>query len=191
MAAGDNDEAGGTGQSRTDHTSPFYLGPQDRPGDFITPVRLTGDNYDAWANAVRLSLRTCRKYVFVDGTITGPVAPWTQEDWLTIQYMIVSWLLNTISPEVKCTLSQYEDPRVLWNDLQERYSAVDGPKIPQVKTDLAKCTQTRGMNVGSYYAKLKILWDELNNYEPIITCTCGNCKCDVAKQSSLINIIYS
>ena len=37
------------GESSTpkiESNSPFYLGPQDQPGDYITPTRLRGDNYD-------------------------------------------------------------------------------------------------------------------------------------------------
>ncbi|CAH9127009.1 unnamed protein product [Cuscuta epithymum] len=96
--------------------------------------------------------------------------------------MVVSWLLNIISPEVKATLSNYEDARRLWNDLKERFGSVDGPKIHQVKTDLARCVQSKGMDIGTYYAKLQNLWEELNNYEPLIACKCNNCTCDVLKQ---------
>ncbi|RVW71815.1 hypothetical protein CK203_059216 [Vitis vinifera] len=32
--------------------SPFFLGTGDRPGDFITPTRLRGDNYDDWASDI-------------------------------------------------------------------------------------------------------------------------------------------
>ncbi|CAH9105980.1 unnamed protein product [Cuscuta epithymum] len=162
--------------------SPYFLGPQDRPGDFITPVRLTSNNYDDWSNAIRLALRARRKYVFVDGSIDKPAPPCTEEDWLTIHSMIVSWLLNTISPEVKSTLSRYENGARLWNDLKERFSSVDGPRIHQVKVDLARCVQTKGMTVGTYYAKLQTLWDDLNNYEPLIACKCNRCTCDVLGQ---------
>ncbi|CAH9091038.1 unnamed protein product [Cuscuta europaea] len=96
--------------------------------------------------------------------------------------MLVSWLMNTITPEVKATLSRYDDARRLWKDLKERFSSVDGPKIHQVKSDLARCVQTRGMTIGTYYAKLKMLWDDLNKYEPLIACTCSKCTCDVVGQ---------
>lgn len=38
---------------RIDITSPYYLGPHDRPGDFITPTRLRGENYDEWSNDIQ------------------------------------------------------------------------------------------------------------------------------------------
>ncbi|CAH9134222.1 unnamed protein product [Cuscuta epithymum] len=180
--ANDEDDAAGQPPAKIDHNSPYFLGPQDRPGDSITPVRLNGDNYDNWANAIRLALRARRKYGFVDGTITKPKPPCTEDDWITIHSMLVSWILNTISADVKNTMSMYDNAQALWDDLRERFSAVDGPKLHQVKTDLARCTQAKGMSIGMYYAKLKILWDELNNHEPIIECKCGRCTCNVGKQ---------
>ncbi|CAH9108208.1 unnamed protein product [Cuscuta epithymum] len=182
MATHTEEHTQGNPPARIDPTSPYFLGPQDRPGDIITPVKLIASNYEDWSNAVRLALRARRKYVFVDGSIVKPAPPCTEEDWLTLHSMIVSWLLNTVSPEVRGTLSCYEDAAKLWNDLKERFSSVDGPRIHQVKTDLARCVQTKGMPVGTYYAKLQTLWDALNNYEPLIACKCNRCTCDVLGQ---------
>ena len=47
-------------------TSPFYLGSGDQPGNMITHVVFTGDNYVAWARAMTLSLRAQRKYGFIE-----------------------------------------------------------------------------------------------------------------------------
>ncbi|RVW82347.1 hypothetical protein CK203_045082 [Vitis vinifera] len=44
--------------------------PGDRPGDFITPTRLRGDNYDDWASDIQLALEARRKFEFLEGTIT-------------------------------------------------------------------------------------------------------------------------
>ncbi|CAH9095070.1 unnamed protein product [Cuscuta epithymum] len=93
--------------------------------------------------------------------------------------MLVSWILNTISPEVKTTLSKFDDAKLLWDDLKERFSIVDGPKIHQVKSDIAHCEQSKTQTVAIYYGKLKVLWDELNNYEPLIACSCGKCTCKI------------
>ncbi|KAJ9561852.1 hypothetical protein OSB04_007012 [Centaurea solstitialis] len=76
--------------------SPFFLGPQDRPGDFITPTRLRGDNYDNWAGDIRTALEARRKFVFLDGTISKPEPPCTKSDWDTINAMLVSWIMNTM-----------------------------------------------------------------------------------------------
>ena len=98
---------------RLDSNSPYYLGPHDRPGDFITPTRLRGDNYDEWASDIQTALEARRKFVFLNGKITSPVLPCTQDDWDTLHAMLISWLINTIDPEVKATLSKYKDAKRL------------------------------------------------------------------------------
>ncbi|XP_050895027.1 uncharacterized protein LOC127101610 [Lathyrus oleraceus] len=38
------------------------------------------------------------------------------------------------------------------------------------------------MSVATYYGKLKLLWDELANYDQIPICSCGGCKCDISSK---------
>ncbi|KAL6312963.1 hypothetical protein AAG906_038532 [Vitis piasezkii] len=102
--------------------SPFFLGTGDRPGDFITPTRLRGDNYDDWASDIQLALEARRKFEFLEGTITGPQPPYTQSDWNTVNAMLVSWTTNTIDLEVKTTeiyviTTYYGKLNVLWEEL--------------------------------------------------------------------------
>ncbi|KAL5706931.1 hypothetical protein ACHQM5_025037 [Ranunculus cassubicifolius] len=139
---------------KLDISSPFYLGPQDRPGDFITPSRFNGENYDDWAGEIETALQARRKFGFLDGTITSPSPPCTQSDWLTIHAMLVSWIMNTIVPEVKSTLSKYKDAKRLWDTLKERFALVNGPRIQQLKSAIAACRQTNTMTVATYYGKL-------------------------------------
>ena len=154
--------------------SPYYLGPHDRPGDFITPTRLRGDNYDEWANDVQMDLQARRKFVFLNGTITAPSSPCTQDDWDTLRAMLISWLMNTINLEIKATLSRYKDAKRLWDTLRSRFSIVNGPRIQQLKSSIARCEQTKTMSIATYFGKLTALWEELNNYEPLIQCSCCN-----------------
>ncbi|XP_060675585.1 uncharacterized protein LOC132804998 [Ziziphus jujuba] len=107
--------------------SPFFLGTGDRPGDFITPTCLRGDNYDDWASDIQLALEARRKFEFLEGTITGPQPPYTQSDWNTVNAMLVSWITNTIDPETsiaKCeqpksmsVTTYYGKLNVLWEEL--------------------------------------------------------------------------
>ncbi|XP_021717245.1 uncharacterized protein LOC110685089 [Chenopodium quinoa] len=162
--------------------SPFYLGPQDRPGDFITSQRLKLDNYNEWSHAIFIALSSRRKFGFLDGTITSYAPPCTKDDWITIHCMLVSWLMNTIAPEVRSMLSYYDNAKKLWDDLQERFGLVNGPRIQQLKSEISRCEQPKSMSVAVYYSKLSVLWDELDKHEPLIGCKCGKCMCDVGKQ---------
>ena len=74
---------------KLDIMSPFFLSHGDRPSDFITPTRLRSNNYDDWTGDLQLSLQARRKMGFLDGTIIGPVAPYTESDWLIVNAMLV------------------------------------------------------------------------------------------------------
>jgi hypothetical protein len=162
--------------------SPYDLNSNDNPGNIITQVRLKGENYDEWSRAMKVSLRARRKWGFIEGTIETPDENSPEiEDWWTVQSMLVSWILNTVEADLRSTMSYAENARDLWLDIKERLSVVNGPRIQQLKLDLARCKQD-GMLVVTYYGKLKLLWDELANYDQIPVCSCGRCKCDISSK---------
>ncbi|XP_021757931.1 uncharacterized protein LOC110722967 [Chenopodium quinoa] len=90
--------------------------------------------------------------------------------------------MNTIDPEVRSMLSNYDNAKKLWDDLHERFGLVNGPRIQQIKSEINRCEQTKLMPVAVYFSKLSVLWDELDKHEPLINCKCGKCTCDVGKQ---------
>lgn len=49
-------------------------------------------------------------------------SPCTEEDWNIIHCMLVSWITNTIHPEVSFMLSRYDSVKCLWDDLHECFS---------------------------------------------------------------------
>ncbi|KAJ1378331.1 Retrotransposon gag domain [Sesbania bispinosa] len=151
--------------------SPYDLNSNDNPGSIITQVQLRGENYEEWAKAVRTSLCARRKWGFVDGTVKQPNEDSPEiEDWWTVQSMVVSWILNTIETSLRSTISYMENAKELWDDIKERFSVVKGPRIQQLKSELAECKE-KGMTMVNYYGKLKKLWDKLGNYQQIPTCT--------------------
>ncbi|KAL2942978.1 DIS3-like exonuclease 1 [Bienertia sinuspersici] len=70
-------------------------------------------------------------------------------------------------------LSNYNNSKKLWDDLNERLCLVNGPPHQQIKSDINHCEQTKTMLVVVNCTKLSILWSEMDKYEPLI-----NCKCD-------------
>lgn len=112
-----------------DITSPFYLGSGDHPDDYITPTRLKQDNYDEWSADIRLALQARRKYGFLKDSISCALPPYTDDDWTTVNAMLVSWILSTIDPEIKGRLTKYREASRLWTHLKTRFSTVNGPRI--------------------------------------------------------------
>ena len=56
-------------ETKIDLSSTYYLGAGDQPGNLIIHVIFKGDNYIAWSRAITLSLKSRRKFGFIDGTI--------------------------------------------------------------------------------------------------------------------------
>lgn len=76
-----------------------------------------------------MALEARRKFAFVDGTITSHTPPCTEVDWSTIKAMLISWIMNTISSEVKGTLSKYRGAKRIWGSLESRFAMANGPRI--------------------------------------------------------------
>lgn len=160
--------------------SPYDITSSDNPGSLITQVQLKGDNYDEWARSLRTTLRARKKFGFVDGTIDKPNEDSVDlEDWWTNNSLLVSWIMNTIEPSLRSTMSHMEVAKDLWEDIKEQFSVVNGPRIQQLKAELVECKQ-RGRTIVTYYGKLKKLWEELANYDHIPSCKCGLCKCNLS-----------
>ena len=158
-------------------TSPFYLGSGDQPGNMITHVIFTGDNYVAWARAMTLSLRVRRKYDFIEGTIIKPIEPMVVLDWDIVHSMIISWILRSMDTKIVGTIPMHENASDLWLYLERRFSVANGPRIHQLKTDISECKQTSSMTVDEYYSKLLGYYDELARLKPLPSYECHKCDC--------------
>lgn len=99
----------------------------------ITPIQLKGDNYDEWARAMRNALQAKKKLGFVDGTLTKPKDDSAYaEDWWVVNSMLVAWILITIKPSLRSTITYMESARDLWEDIEQRFSMGNGPRIYQL-----------------------------------------------------------
>jgi hypothetical protein len=108
--------------------SPYDITSNDNPGSLLTQVQLKGENYDEWACALKIALRARKKFGFVDGSIERPDEESPDlEDWWTNNSLLVSWIMNTIEPSLRSTMSHMEVAQDLWEDIKERFSMVNGP----------------------------------------------------------------
>ncbi|XP_057249218.1 uncharacterized protein LOC130590685 [Beta vulgaris subsp. vulgaris] len=164
---------------KPDHA--YFLGSNDNPGTLITPIQLKDDNFDEWARAIRMSLNAKRKLGFLEGTIAKPTTPDKLADWSTVHSMLVSWLLNTISPNIRNSVSFYETAHELWAHLKERYCVSNGTRICQLKSQISDCKQQSMESLADYFGRLTRLWDELSSQEVAPTCSRGGAQCEVVR----------
>ncbi|XP_071917923.1 uncharacterized protein [Coffea arabica] len=131
---------------------------------------------------MRTALRAKKKCGFIDGTVKQPDDDSPDlEDWWTVNSMAVSWILNTIEPTIRSTITYIEITKDLWEDIQESLSIANKPRVQQIKGVLAEWKR-RGLPIVTYYGRLKHLWKEFANYDQIPTCQCGRCMCNLSVQ---------
>ncbi|KNA09127.1 hypothetical protein SOVF_156280, partial [Spinacia oleracea] len=154
--------------------SEYYLHPSEGTGAVISPILLKGDNYEEWSRSLRNNLRAKNKLVFIiDGTID--VSDATSDDfnqWGIVNSMLVAWIFNTLDVSVRSTMRFPENVKSLWDDLRDRYSLGNGPRILELKNKITDCKQ-RGRPVAVYYGELSSLQYELSSYTKLPTCTCS------------------
>ncbi|KAJ1388249.1 Zinc finger, CCHC-type superfamily [Sesbania bispinosa] len=156
------DETKTSSSSSKGEKAPHYqLSSSDRPGDQLVPHVLKGTNYSTWRRAMTNALTSKHKMVYMNGKLPKPKAgdP-NEEDWTTCNSMVI--------------IVYHDTAEGMWKELEERFSQGSGPRIQEIKRELANLRQG-DMIISSYYVKMKNLWEQLNGFSKPHTngCTCG------------------
>ncbi|KAF5471039.1 hypothetical protein F2P56_011514 [Juglans regia] len=166
-----------------DSSSPYYLHPSDNHGALLVLEIFNGDNYVAWSCLITIALTVKNKVAFIDGSITSPSTSQlvSHITWLRATNLVLSWLMNSISKDIRNNLLYVVSTADLWNELKTRYLRSDGPRVFHLEISLSYINQG-SLSVTEYFNAFKTLWDEYVSYRPFSICTCGNmstCTCDL------------
>ncbi|XP_010241277.1 PREDICTED: uncharacterized protein LOC104585930 [Nelumbo nucifera] len=155
---------------------PFFLHGSDHPGMMLVTTPLTGNNYLTWSRSMKIALGAKLKLGFVDERIAQPDEGTTEfELWTRVNYMVTSWILNSISKEIADAFPYTTTAKELCNEIVKRFGENNGPLLYQIQRDISSISQGNE-SVAKYYTKLKRLWDELTYLMPIPPCTCDSAK---------------
>lgn len=143
----------------------MYLGPSDHPGQILVSAALTGENFKEWKRSMSLALSAKNKLGFVTGKykIPGEYSPYFSH-WQRCNNMIITWILNSIVPEIRSSLV-YD----VWTDIHARFSQSNGPRVFELKKALSVLTQDT-LTISGYYTKFKMLWDDFLHASSIPKC---------------------
>ncbi|XP_043723628.1 uncharacterized protein LOC122670695 [Telopea speciosissima] len=156
-----------------DLSSPYHLHHSDNPGTVLVSTPLNGDNYPTWRRAMRMALFAKNKMMFVDGTLPRPTSPPSAiQVWDRYNFMVLSWILNVLHHTIADSVIYSETASSVWQDLEERFSRSNAPRVFHLKRSIATVQQGTD-SLSAYFTRLKILWDELASYIVIPTCSCG------------------
>lgn len=151
---------------------PLLLQSSDHPGLQLVNTKLNGTNFQPWSRSVRIALNTRAKLGFIDGSCTrpDPDSP-NLLQWIRCDNLVVSWLLNSIVPELSDAFLYANSAKDLWQELSDRFGQSNGPLLFQIEKEITELQQGTD-SVAVYYTKLKKLWDELQNLSEIPVCKC-------------------
>lgn len=163
-----------------DVNHPLFLHSSDNPGMLLVNQLLIDQNYSQWSRSIKLALSAKMKLGLIDGTVIQPASSSsTYLQWTRCNDMVVSWLLNSISSDIRNSVSYLFTAKEIWDDLQLRFSQSNVPRIYQLQKELSSLSQG-SMSITSYFTKYRTLNDEIDNLAPIPKCMCSttSCTCD-------------
>lgn len=91
-------------------------------------------NYSAWKRVVINALISKHKTVFIDGRLPKtPLSDPNEENWITCNSMVISWILNSLSKELHDNVVSHNTTHAMWKQLEERFSQGSNPRNQEVK----------------------------------------------------------
>lgn len=152
----------------------FYLHPSDNPGMQLTTAVLTENNYTQWQRSLRVALSSKLKFGFVDGSYAKPAAnSLLFVHWTRCDNMVTSWLLNSVSDDIRSSVVSMQSPRE-----KARYAQSNVPKLFHLRKEIARLSQGT-LSVSSYFTKFRTIHDELDCLRNKPRCVCTHCTCQV------------
>ncbi|XP_070673139.1 uncharacterized protein [Malus domestica] len=150
----------------------------------ITPDKLDGSNYSSWSQSVLIYITGRGKWSYVSGTKMAPAeadalyAIWEEEN-----AMVQSWLLNSMTRDVRAIFLRLSTAKDVWDAVIQTYSIEkDASKLYELRRQ-ALATRQNGEPLSAYYGKLQQIWQEIDFLRP------GKLKCadDIATRETEIS----
>ena len=159
-----------------DINHPYFLSSSDHPGLSLVTETLTDQNFHCWSRSIQIALSTKLKLGFIDGTLPAPATNSPQFVlWKRGNDLVISWILNSVSPDIKQSVVYMSKAKQIWDDLLTRYSLSNVPRMFNLRNDLASLSQGT-QSINTYFTKFRGLLDELANLDPIPRCQTPNCQ---------------
>ncbi|XP_076955660.1 uncharacterized protein LOC143630559 [Bidens hawaiensis] len=160
--------------SNLDFGDPLYLHASNTNNLTIVNNKLKGtENYSVWANSMELSLNVKNKIGFIDKTCNMPTTnEHLGKQWDRCNAVVLSWILNSISEELFKGQVFSKIASVVWEELKETYSKVDGSIMFNLHQKISMFKQD-GCPISEYYHKLTSMWRQFDSLSELPSCTCN------------------
>ncbi|KAL2939348.1 Retrovirus-related Pol polyprotein from transposon TNT 1-94 [Bienertia sinuspersici] len=109
---------------------------------------------------MEIALAAKRKLGFVNGLVKRDKDDDNKADqWDTCNNMVISWIHNNVSDQIKKAILYVNTAKEAWNMLDAMYTVSNGSQKYKVEKMLYD-TQRNGGSVSDYYATMKALCEE-------------------------------
>jgi len=142
----------------------MYLHPGESPAvSLVSPV-LDSTNYHSWSRSMLTVLSAKNKLQFINGFAVEPDKDDSIHNaWTRCNDMVVSWIIHSVSPQIRHSILWMENAEEIWKDLRVRFFQGDLLHISNLQMDAAQLKQGE-QTVSEYFTKMRIIWDELENF---------------------------
>ncbi|KAG8637483.1 hypothetical protein MANES_15G127302v8 [Manihot esculenta] len=140
-----------------------------------------GSNFRFWSRAIRIALGAKMKLGFVKSTSSATSKDSEgYEQWKMYDFMVTSWIFNSISKELVDGFIYTASARDLWQVICERFGECNAPMIYELYRKISFISQ-----------KNQSVLDELGSVETLPTCTCGASKAiaEITNRNRLIQFL--
>ncbi|KAH0730027.1 hypothetical protein KY289_001215 [Solanum tuberosum] len=93
------------------------------------------------------------------------------QQWERCDDMVTSWILNSLSSDLRDSLQYANNAHELWAELEERYDQTNSCKLYQLQKEINDLVQGT-LDVTGYYTKMKKLWEEMSTIDMSSQCNC-------------------
>lgn len=145
-----------------DIQNPLYLHPSDGPATVSGIEKLAGSsNYREWKRSMEIILTSKRKLGFVNGTLVrDPADEVKGEQWDTCNSMVSSWILTSVSENIKKSILFVTLAKDMWKQLETRFAQTSGSRKYRLNREVYELKQ-HGKSISEYFTAMSSLWEEI------------------------------
>ncbi|GJX55144.1 putative transcription factor interactor and regulator CCHC(Zn) family protein [Tanacetum coccineum] len=178
MVEGDNNINNSSGSGNTSEASKLiygdelYLHPNDSSITNFLSIKLKGtEKYNIWNCAMTLALQTKKKIEFIYDTCKKPVEKSLANLWDLCNFVVLSWILGSISQDLYLGQCFSTSPKEVWDELKETYDKLNGSETFNLHHQINSLKQNETL-VSDYYHTLNGLWRQFDAITKLPACSC-------------------
>lgn len=126
----------------------------------------------------------------MDGSLPRPTQSIIARALDRVNNIVMGWIIVVLEDSIAKSILSYKTSREIWNELNERYGQSSNAQLYSLQ-ELNNLVQTPNMKISEFFTKIKTLWDELDNFNPLPICSCtaaNSCTCEITKNCNKMQL---